>query len=131
MTSEDAELAVQYGVDAVFVSNHGGRQLDGSVTALEALPEVVKTVRGRIPVFVDGGVRKGTDIFKALALGADFVWIARPILWGLAYNGEEGVSTALQIYIDEFNRAMALAGCKSIKEISPSHLKDVSSRGHL
>jgi (S)-2-hydroxy-acid oxidase len=115
----------------VFVSNHGGRQLDGTVTTLEALPDVVKIVKGRIPVFVDGGFRRGTDIFKALALGADFVWIARPILWGLAYNGEEGVASTLQIFIDEFKRTMALSGCNSVKDITPSHLKDVSRQGIL
>lgn len=81
-TAEDAELAVQYGCDGVVVSNHGGRQLDGALATLDALPDVVAAVKGKVPVHVDGGIRHGTDVFKALALGADFVWIGRPVLWG-------------------------------------------------
>ncbi|KAH9382434.1 hypothetical protein HPB48_004304 [Haemaphysalis longicornis] len=86
VTAEDAELAVHRKVDAIIVSNHGGRQLDGSPATVEALSEVVEAVRGRIEVYVDGGVRRGTDVIKALALGAKAVFVGRPALWGLAYD---------------------------------------------
>ena len=91
-------------------SNHGGRQLNGALATIDALPEVVQAVRSqekKIPVHVDGGIRHGTDVFKALALGADFVWIGRPILWGLAYKGQEGVELALQLIRDEFKKVQA------------------------
>ncbi|KAM7294237.1 putative (S)-2-hydroxy-acid oxidase, partial [Ixodes scapularis] len=83
---EDAEEAIKHGVSAILVSNHGGRQLDGVPSSIEALPEVVRAVRGRVEVYLDGGVRRGTDIIKALALGARAVFVARPTIWGLAYN---------------------------------------------
>ncbi|XP_077527712.1 2-Hydroxyacid oxidase 1-like [Haemaphysalis longicornis] len=120
ITAEDAELAVHRGVDAIIVSNHGGRQLDGSPAAVEALSEVVDAVRGRIEVYVDGGVRRGTDVIKALALGARAVFVGRPALWGLAYDGERGVKKMLEIFYNEINRALALMGHKSVQDLRPN-----------
>ena len=121
-TGEDAQLAVQHGVDGVVVSNHGGRQLNGALATLDALPEVVEAVRGKIPVHVDGGIRHGTDVFKALALGADFVWVGRPALWGLAYKGQAGVELMLRLLSDEFKLCMGLAGTTKVSEISKEYL---------
>ncbi|NXO68948.1 HAOX2 oxidase, partial [Phainopepla nitens] len=110
LTREDAELAVRHGVQGIIVSNHGGRQLDEGPSTIDALVEVVEAVRGRVEVYVDGGIRKGSDVLKALALGAKCVFIGRPALWGLAYNGEEGLQDVLRILQDEFRLSMALAG---------------------
>ncbi len=88
LTAEDTDLAVKYGCDGIVVSNHGGRQLDGVMATIDALPECVEAARGRISIHVDGGFRTGTDIFKALALGADCCWVGRPALWGLAVSIE-------------------------------------------
>jgi 4-hydroxymandelate oxidase len=118
LTHEDAGLAVEAGVDGIVVSNHGGRQLDGVTSGIGALPEVVDAVAGRIPVLVDGGIRRGTDVLKALALGADAVMVARPTAWGLAVAGEEGVRDVLRILRDELENAMWLAGCGSIAGIA-------------
>lgn len=123
LTAEDAALAVKHGVDGIIVSNHGGRQLDGCMATLEALPEVVATVAGAIPVHLDGGVRRGGDIFRALALGADFVWIGRPVLWGLAYDGQRGVERVLEILREELKTCMGLAGCASTKQINSTFLR--------
>ncbi|CAH1250984.1 HAO1 [Branchiostoma lanceolatum] len=131
MTSEDAELAVQHGVQAVWVSNHGGRQLDSVPATIEVLPEVVRAVRGRVEVYMDGGVRTGTDVMKALALGARAVFVGRPPLWGMAHSGEEGVHHVLQILKDELSLAMALSGCKEIKDINPSLLQHENERAKL
>ena len=120
LTREDAELAVQAGVDGIVVSNHGGRQLDSSAAGISALPEVVEAVDGRVPVLMDGGVRRGTDVLKALALGAEAVLVGRPTTWGLAVAGEDGVSDVLRILREEFENAMALTGCRTVGEISPS-----------
>ncbi|EOD51099.1 putative hydroxyacid oxidase 1 protein [Neofusicoccum parvum UCRNP2] len=128
-TGEDAALAVRYGVDGVVVSNHGGRQLDGALATLDALPEVVAAVKGRIPVHVDGGIRHGTDVFKALALGADFVWIGRPVLWGLAYKGQEGVELCLRLLRDEFRLCMGLAGTVKVEDITRDYLVKVDRDG--
>jgi 4-hydroxymandelate oxidase len=117
LTAEDAALAVDRGAEAVIVSNHGGRQLDSVAAGLDALPEVVEAVDGRIPVLMDGGVRRGTDILKALALGASAVLIGRPTIWGLAADGEDGVVGVLEILRSELENAMALMGCRSIAEI--------------
>ena len=122
-TAEDAALAVRHGVDGIVVSNHGGRQLDGGIPTIEALPEVVAAVRGAIPVHLDGGIRRGGDVFRALALGADFVWIGRPALWGLAYDGQRGVELVLEILREELKGCMALAGCSSIAQIDASFLR--------
>ena len=117
LTAEDAILAVDHQVDAIVVSNHGGRQLDSCPAPLDALPEVVDAVAGRIPVLVDGGVRRGTDVLKAIALGAAAVLVGRPVVWGLAAEGEAGVASVLEILRAEFENAMALAGCRSVAEI--------------
>jgi (S)-2-hydroxy-acid oxidase len=118
LTSEDARLAVEAGVDGIVVSNHGGRQLDGTPAGITVLPEVVEAVEGHIPVLVDGGIRRGTDVLKALALGAAAVLVARPVAWGLATAGEEGVAGVLRILRDEFENAMALSGCRTVEEIT-------------
>ncbi|NWX32679.1 HAOX2 oxidase, partial [Notiomystis cincta] len=125
LTREDAELAVRHGVQGIIVSNHGGRQLDEGPATIDALVEVVEAVRGRAEVYVDGGIRKGSDVLKALALGAKCVFIGRPALWGLAYKGEEGLQEVLRILQDEFRLAMALAGCASVSEIG-QHLVQFS-----
>ncbi|NXQ10409.1 HAOX2 oxidase, partial [Peucedramus taeniatus] len=125
LTREDAELAVKHGVQGIIVSNHGGRQLDEGPATIDALVEVVEAVRGRVEVYVDGGIRKGSDVLKALALGAKCVFIGRPALWGLAYKGEEGLQDVLKILQDEFRLSMALAGCASISEIG-QHLVQFS-----
>lgn len=117
LTAEDARLSVEHGVDAIVVSNHGGRQLDGSPATLDALVEVVEAVEGRCPVLMDGGVRRGTDVLKALALGAEAVMVGRPVAWGLAAAGEDGVAEVLEILRHEFDLAMALSGCRSVGEI--------------
>lgn len=128
-TGEDARLALQHGVDGIVVSNHGGRQLNGALATLDALPEVIAAVRGRIPVHVDGGVRHGTDVFKALALGADFVWIGRPVLWGLAYKGQEGVELCLRLFKDEFKLCMGLAGVTRVEDINKDYLVKMDRSG--
>ena len=113
-SAEDALLAVEHGVDAIIVSNHGGRQLDYAQPTLFALPGVVDAVDAKIPVLLDGGVRRGTDVVKALALGASAVLIARPYLWGLAVGGEDGVTQVLSILHAEIERTLALIGKTSI-----------------
>jgi isopentenyl diphosphate isomerase/L-lactate dehydrogenase-like FMN-dependent dehydrogenase len=118
MTAEDAGLAVRAGVDAIVVSNHGGRQLDSVHAPISVLPEIVDAVAGRIPVLVDGGFRRGTDIFKALALGASAVLVARPVCWGLAVAGQDGVADVLRILRLELENTMALAGTRTVAEIT-------------
>jgi 4-hydroxymandelate oxidase len=120
MTAEDARLAFEHGADGIVVSNHGGRQLDGVAAGITVLPEVVEAVEGRIPVIVDGGVRRGTDIFKAIALGASAVMTARPVCWGLTVSGEEGVVDVLGILRAEFENAMALAGVRTVADVTRS-----------
>lgn len=117
LTAEDAVLAIEHGADGIVVSNHGGRQLDSSPASLDALPEVVEAVAGRLPVLMDGGVRRGTDVLKAMALGAAAVLVGRPAAWGLAAEGEDGVAGVLGILRAEVENAMALTGCRSIAEI--------------
>lgn len=118
MCAEDARLAVQYGVDGVIVSNHGGRQLDGALATADVLPEIVETVQGRLEVLVDGGLRRGSDVLKAVALGARAVLIGRPYVWALAVDGEAGVQTALSILLNELRLSMALAGCASLADLT-------------
>lgn len=120
---EDAQRAVACGVDALIVSNHGGRQLDTMPASIELLPAVVAAVAGAVPVLVDGGVRRGTDVLKALALGAAAVAIGRPVLWGLAVGGEAGVREVLDMLRDELMRALALCGCASLRDVSPELLR--------
>ena len=110
MTSEDAALAVEHGVKGIFVSNHGARQLDTVSATIEVLPEIAEAVDGRLEVYLDGGIRRGTDVLKALALGARAVLMGRPIFWGLAVGGEAGVSSVLTMLRDELDVAMALTG---------------------
>ncbi|POS76648.1 FMN-dependent dehydrogenase [Diaporthe helianthi] len=129
MTSEDAELALEAGVDGIIVSNHGGRQLDGVSSTIEALPEIVDVIRGRIPVIVDGGITHGSDVFKALALGADLCLIGRTALWGLSWNGQKGVEDVLHILERELARTMALAGAASLKDIAKSMLGRAKTEG--
>jgi 4-hydroxymandelate oxidase len=122
MNPEDAELAVRSGVAGIIVSNHGGRCLDTLPASINALRPVVETVAGRLPVLVDGGIRRGTDVLKALALGAQAVLIGRPYLYGLAANGAEGVSQVINILRDELQMAMALTGRPTISSIDQSVL---------
>ncbi|GCE47218.1 4-hydroxymandelate oxidase [Thermosporothrix hazakensis] len=123
LTAEDALLALEHHVDGIIVSNHGGRQLDGVMAGIEALPEVVEAVAGRCEVYMDGGIRRGTDILKALALGARAVLVGRPVLWGLAANGAQGVRGVLEILRSELALAMTLAGCPNLASITPSLVK--------
>lgn len=120
LTAEDAALAVEHGVDAVIVSNHGGRSLDGAPATIEALPEVVAAVAGTCNVYLDGGVRRGTDALKALALGARAVLVGRPALWGLAVEGARGVQHVLELLRAELALAMTLAGTPTLTHIQPA-----------
>ncbi|GHO60099.1 alpha-hydroxy acid oxidase [Ktedonobacter robiniae] len=120
LTGEDAQLAVEHGVDGIIVSNHGGRQLDGTIASIEALPEVVEAVDGRCEVYCDGGIRRGTDVLKALALGARAVFVGRPVLWGLTVDGEEGARHVLHLLREELELAMSLAGCSTLQAIHSS-----------
>ena len=119
---DDARKAIDYGMNGIIVSNHGGRQVDGSISTLEALPSIIDAAQEKIPVLMDSGIRGGADIFKALALGAKAVCIGRPYVYGLAIAGEQGVKEVLQNTLTEFELTMALAGCKNISEITRSTL---------
>ncbi|MBI3423079.1 MAG: alpha-hydroxy-acid oxidizing protein [Acidobacteria bacterium] len=122
VTREDAQLAVEHGVDGLIVSNHGGRGEESNRSTIESLPEVVEGVAGRIPVLIDGGFRRGTDIFKALALGANGVCIGRPYAWGLAAFGQPGVETVLEILRRELLTIMRQAGATSVDKITRAHV---------
>jgi hypothetical protein len=122
LAPEDAELAVQYGVDGIVVSNHGGRQMDYAPAAIDMLPGICAAVRGRAEVWVDGGVRRGTDVLKALALGARGVLLGRPVLYGLALGGQQGVEKVIRTIAKEFEMALALAGCARLSDVSPKLL---------
>jgi 4-hydroxymandelate oxidase len=117
---DDALRALEAGADGIWVSNHGGRQLDTAIATARALPEIADTIAGRAPVIVDGGVRRGTDVIKAIAFGASAVAVGRPVLWGLAAGGESGVATVLAMLREEVERSMALSGCRTISEIDRS-----------
>ena len=117
--AEDAERCIEYGVDGIIVSNHGGRADDSGRGAIDSLAEVAPAVNGRVPLLMDSGIRRGTDILKALALGADAIMIGRPYLWGLGSFGQAGVERALEILRDEFRIAMEFAGTRRINEIGP------------
>ena len=123
LTAEDALLALEHGVAGIVVSNHGGRQLDGAVTSIEALPEIVEAVAGRCEVYLDGGIRRGTDILKALALGARAVLVGRPVLWGLAVDGAPGVQHVLELLRDELELSMKLSGCATLASINRALVK--------
>jgi isopentenyl diphosphate isomerase/L-lactate dehydrogenase-like FMN-dependent dehydrogenase len=124
VTAEDAALAVEHGAAGVLVSNHGGRQLDRTITSAEALPEIVGAVAGRVPVLVDGGIRRGVDVAVALALGADAVLVGRPTAWGLAAGGAAGAERVLRILAAELELALALLGLASPADLGPEHLRD-------
>ena len=119
LRADDAELAVEHGAAGVIVSNHGGRQLDAAPAAIEALPAVAAAVGSRADVLMDGGVRRGTDVVAALASGARAVLIGRPVLWGLATGGEPGARRVLEMLHEEFVRALALCGCRSVGDVGP------------
>ncbi len=123
LTAEDAELAIQHGVAAIIVSNHGGRQLDAATPSILALPEVVEAVKGRVEVYMDGGIRTGIDVLKAVALGARVVFVGRPVLWGLAVQGIEGVSQVFEILREELEYAMVLSGCPTIASVNRTFIK--------
>ncbi len=122
VTAEDATLCLQHGVDGIIVSNHGGRAEASGRSTIESLPEIVSAVNGRIPVLVDGGFRRGTDIFKALALGADGICVGRPYVWGLGAFGQVGVEQVLSILRTEFRRVMQEAGVTSVSQIDSSYV---------
>lgn len=122
LTVEDARLAVDHGADAIWLSNHGGRQLDRVATAIDVLPAIVKAVDGRAEVYSDGGIRRGSDVAIALALGARAVFTARPFLYALACAGEAGVAKALAIVREELLRTCALLGVRSVADIGPEHV---------
>lgn len=122
---DDAQKAVAFGMDGIIVSNHGGRQVDGSISTLDALPSIVSAVDKKIPILMDSGIRGGADAFKALALGATAICIGRPYVYGLAIAGEEGVYQVLRNFLADFELTMGLAGCKNVSEIRSATLAQV------
>jgi 4-hydroxymandelate oxidase len=128
LTEEDARLAVEHGVDGLVVSNHGGRQLDAALPSLAALPAVVDAVPASVPVLLDGGVRRGSDVFAALALGARAVLVGRPVLWGLAADGQAGVTAVLALLRDQLEECLMLAGRPSVQDLDRTAVA-VSSAG--
>lgn len=129
LTDTDAALAADAGADGVIVSNHGGRQLDGVPATLDVLPEIAAAVAGRLPVLLDGGVRRGRDVLAALALGADAVLVGRPVLHGLAVDGSQGVTDVLNILLGELTDAMTLAGLRSLADIGPDLVRPAAGTG--
>jgi 4-hydroxymandelate oxidase len=123
LTAEDAALACEHGCSGMVVSNHGGRQLDGVSATLDALPEVAETVAGRAEIYLDGGIRRGTDVAMALALGARAVFVGRPALWGLAAGGEEGAAHVLELFRAEIALALLLLGCPTPADVGPEHVR--------
>ena len=123
LTPDDAERALAHGVAALVVSNHGGRQLDGSEATLRALPEIVQVVGGSCDVLLDGGIRGGTDVLKALALGAQAVLIGRPWIYGLAAGGQRGVESVLELFRESLARNLTLLGCADVQEVSTEHVR--------
>ena len=128
LTHEDARLCVEHGVDGIVVSNHGGRAEDSGLATIEVLPEIVDAVKGRIPVLIDSGFRRGTDVFKAIALGASAVCIGRPYLWGLAAFGQDGVESVLTILRRELETIMIEMGTRDLKSINRNHVRVASGR---
>jgi 4-hydroxymandelate oxidase len=124
----DAALAVQYGADGIIVSNHGARATDTGRGTIESLPEMVAAVNGRIPVIVDGGIRRGTDVFKALALGASAVGIGRPYCWGLGAFGQAGVERVIDMLNRELSITMRGSGAPTIAQIGPDYVEDMGQR---
>ena len=127
VTREEAELAIEYGADGIYVSNHGGRAVNMLRGTIDALPEVVEGVAGRVPVLIDSGVRRGADIFKALALGADAVGTGRPYVWGLGAFGQEGVDKVHQIILDEFRMVMRQTRTTAIDQIGKQFVMNAPS----
>ena len=125
LSAEDARLAVEHGVAGIIVSNHGGRQVDGAIAAIDALPGVVKVANGRLPVLFDSGIRSGSDMFKALALGASAICLGRPYVYGLAIAGEHGVREVIQNVLADFDLTMALAGCATLADVASAALERV------
>jgi len=121
--AEDARLAVHHGVAGIVVSNHGGRQLDTVPATIDVLPEIAAAVGGALPVLLDGGIRRGTDVVKALALGADAVGVGRPVVWGLAAGGREGVSEVLELLRADFDQALALCGGRHPADLTPDQVR--------
>ena len=126
LTPEDAKLAVQAGVDIIWVSNHGGRQLDSTLATIAVLPEIIEAVDGKAQIIIDGGFRRGTDIIKALALGADIVALGRPMLWGLAADGAAGVHRTIELFRDELETNLALCGQTSVRNLEPNLIQKVN-----
>jgi isopentenyl diphosphate isomerase/L-lactate dehydrogenase-like FMN-dependent dehydrogenase len=124
VTAEDAELAIEHGVDIIYISNHGGRAESSYWATIDSLPEVVAAVRGRVPVIIDSGVRRGTDVFKALALGADAVGIGRPYVWGLGAFGEDGVDRVIELIMAELSLVMRQTRTNSLDEITSSFVME-------
>ncbi len=120
---DDAHRAIDYGMNGIIVSNHGGRQVDGAVSSVEALVPVIEEVKGQLPVLLDSGIRSGSDIFKAIALGATAVLLGRPYVYGLAIAGQRGVEEVLKNYLAEFELTMGLAGCRNVEEIKNKELR--------
>ena len=127
VTREDAQLSLKHGVDGIIVSNHGGRSEESGRPSIDSLGEVAEAINGKIPVLVDGGIRRGSDIFKALAMGADSVAIGRPYLWGLAAFGQPGVETVMKMLRTELHDAMMIAGTPSLKDISRHHVASLNT----
>lgn len=121
-TAEDARMCVEHGVDGILVSNHGGRQVDGTLSSIETLPEIVEAVGERTEIYLDGGIRRGADVLRALALGARAVLIGRPLFWGLAVDGESGVRKVLELLQQEFDRSMAYCGVTAVDGINRGHV---------
>ncbi|XP_026391213.1 peroxisomal (S)-2-hydroxy-acid oxidase GLO4-like isoform X3 [Papaver somniferum] len=128
LTSEDAIKAVEAGVAGIIVSNNGARQLDFVPATISVLEEVVQAVGGRIPILFDGGIRRGTDVFKALALGAQAVLVGRPVIYGLAAKGQNGVTRVIEMLQDELELTMTLCGCRSVKDITRNHVRTERDR---
>jgi len=122
LDSADAAAAVEHGVDGIIVSNHGGRQVDGAIASLHALPSIVEAVGNDIPVLLDSGIRGGADAFKAVALGARAVLIGRPYAYGLGIAGERGVREVIRNFRADFDLTIGLAGCRSVSEVTPAML---------
>lgn len=128
MSDADARLAVQHGVDGIWVSNHGARQVDTAPATIEVLSDICRVASRRgVEVYIDGGITRGTDVFKALALGATAVFIGRPVLWGLSHSGEKGVTAVLKLLNEELTLAMKLSGCPSIRDINKSFIRTEQS----
>src|SRR5690625_526114 len=123
----DATRSLEYGVDGIIVSNHGGRQVDGAIGALDALPLICDVIQDQIPVLMDSGIRRGSDIVKALALGAKAVLVGRPCMYGLAVAGESGVKAVLQHLMADLDITMALAGERSVREIGPTIVRKIDN----